>query len=399
MTRVDPRIDPRQPALGLLSLAYASLVLALAPASVASAKPQVCDTQLLFKAGTSGYHSFRIPSIVRSTKGTLIAFAEGRRDSGADYGNIDVVMRRSRDHGRTWGRVELVFSKHGDTCGNPTAVVDQATGAIWLFASWNAATHSQAGRGGLTPIDAWGQRRVYSLVSYDDGSSWKLQNRTRQLVPRNYTWDAVGPGVGIQLRGGPVPGRLIIPAIGRNIISDDHGATWRYELLRSAAGTPLTGTSEAAIAELADGSLYRNDRPATGASKRGRRRMVSRSNRAHTSFTPFAPDCTLLDPVCQASLLVYTGRRPHRLLFLNPADTERRIRPTVRVSYDGGRTWALSRQLPTSRAGYTSMTKTANYRVATLVEVGKNASGGHSIRLYLFNLPWLLNGRPEPQAP
>lgn len=383
----------------LARLLGASLLLLAAASSAALAKPKVCDTRLLFKGGSGGYHSYRIPSIVRTTRGTLIAFAEGRRHSGADHGDIDIVMRRSRDHGKTWGRVELVFSKHGDTCGNPTAVVDQDTGAIWLFASWNDAAHSQAGRGGLQPIDAWGQRRVYSLVSRDEGDSWELVNRTRQLVPRSYAWDAVGPGVGIQLRRGPAPGRLIIPAIGRNIISDDHGATWRYELLRSAAGTPLTGTSEAAIAELEDGSLYRNDRPATGATKRGRRRMVSRSDRAQRAFAPFAADDALLDPVCQASLLVYTGARPHRLLFLNPADKERRTRMTVRVSYDGGRTWPLCRRLPTSRGGYSSMTKTANYRVATLVEVGRSSGGNHSIRLYVFNLPWLLNDRPEPQAP
>ena len=84
----------------------------------------------LFKSGTDGYECFRIPAIVKSPKGTVLAFAEGRRNGCSDTGSIDLVLKRSVDEGRTWGPLQVVWTDGNNTCGNPAPVVDDVTGKI-----------------------------------------------------------------------------------------------------------------------------------------------------------------------------------------------------------------------------------------------------------------------------
>lgn len=125
--------------------------------------------------------------------------------------------------------------------------------------SYNDEYHSQTGAGGLYPINEHGQRRVYACYSTQaqDGTAWSTPvDLTEQLQPINYTWDAMGPGIGIQKTKSPNINRLIIPAIGRNIYSDDNGETWNYSLI---PGT----TSEGTIVEKLNGTLVRNDRSTT----------------------------------------------------------------------------------------------------------------------------------------
>ncbi len=365
-------------------------------------RKQFCSEEIIFQGGTNGYHSFRIPAIIKSSSGTLIAFCEGRKNNSHDYGDIDVVFRRSIDNGTTWGPLELLFSKHGGACGNPTPVVDFETGAIWIFMSYNDEFHSQRGGNGYEQINEWGDRRVYSNVSYNNGVSWNdLQNRTSELVPPEYCWDAVGPGNGIQIQFGMHKGRLLIPAIGRNIYSDDHGITWDY--LRTNPGT-----SEGTIVELCNGDLMRNDRGACKMDeqdctlvvncewKNRKRRQISTSGDGGVSWSPWESDEQLFDPNCQGSIIRYTASYPPRLLFINPASTKARWKMRVRISYDEGKTWPIQRYLDPDLGGYSSLTKTADLMVASLQEIGADSLGRHSIIFRKFNLPWILNGIPEP---
>ena len=91
----------------------------------------------LFESGTEAYQCFRIPAIVTSTQGTLLAFAEGRKKGCSDTGDIDLVMKRSEDHGRTWSTLILIWDNGKNVCGNPAPVVDQSTGTIHLLSTWN----------------------------------------------------------------------------------------------------------------------------------------------------------------------------------------------------------------------------------------------------------------------
>lgn len=356
---------------------------------------------VIFDGGTDGYHSYRIPSIVRTNSGTLIAFAEGRMSSNKDYGNINLVYKRSTNNGSSWSALGEVVGVGPGTWGNPTAVVDRNTGRIWLFMSWNSGTHNQSGTDGYEPIDSWGERKVYVSWSDSDGSSWATPvDLTNSLLPPNFTWDAMGPGVGLQTSISH-PGRLIIPASRRNIYSDDHGATWQYQLVPDGSGEPT-------IIELIDGRLMRNDRPGTQQFNTAKRRWIS-TGTIENGWSAFAPHNTLLDPKCEGAVLRYTGE-PSRIMFLNPASTERRCKMRIRISYDEGATWPISRRTHDwlsddetcnqGKGGYSSMTKTADYCVGALIEINEdvsnNATSRRSIEFHKFNLPWILNGNPEP---
>lgn len=373
------------------------------PAADAERKAETEATQThtyvkIFDGGSDGYHSFRIPSIVRTNDNTLLAFVEGRMSANKDYGNINVEYKRSTDNGSTWSSMLEVVGAGQGTWGNPTSVVDRTTGRIWVFMSWNSATKNQGGTDGYDKIDTWGDRKVYYSYSDDDGLSFSTPtDMTSTLLPANYKWDAMGPGVGIQTTNGT----LVIPAIGRNIYSTDHGATWQYKLIPG-------GTSEGTIVELMDGRLMRNDRATSSVWETGKRRWVSRGTIAGT-FSTFAPDDVLLDPACEGSIVRYTGS-PDRIMVLNSASTETRCKMRVRISYDGGVTWPISRKIydwltdaeafSQGKGGYSSMVKTADYTIGALIEINENTgdSGNshRSIEFHKFNLPWMVDGATEP---
>jgi len=362
----------------------------------------------IFEEGKDGYHSYRIPCLARAANGNLIAFAEGRKYTSLDYGDIDLVYKLSTDGGLTWSDLKTVIDEGEGTWGNPTALTDRETGRIWLFLSWNDDNHAQAGGSfdGKTydPIDAWGQRRVFAIHSDDHGESWTTpQDLTETLLPPHFTWDAMGPGIGIQVEHGPASGRLIIPAQGRNIYSDDHGNTWQYELVPS-------NTGEATIVELSNGLLMRNDRPVASAWEGNHARFVSMGS-IESGFSPFRAEKNLPDSRCQASILRYSWV-PSRILFLNPANDGGsgmpfRCRMTVRLSYDDGATWTESRRLyPDLTAeeaceqgygGYSSMIATGDGYIGALVEHNSDPMAGaalnrrHSIDFHKFNLAWIID--------
>jgi sialidase-1 len=408
-----------------MSIVVAGCVLAgLAVQAVsrpAEAATAVHSETLLFDGGGSEslngitYHSFRIPSLVRTTSNTLLAFVEGRASSNKDWGNINLVYKRSTDNGATWSALSEVVGAGQGTWGNPTAVVDQSTGTIWLFMSWNPADYSQNGDDGTTPITGWDQRKVYLSSSTDDGLTWGTPvDMTATLKPRTlgdgstWAWDAMGPGVGIQTS----TGRLVIPALHRNIYSDDHGSTWQMQRLTTTGGAYQEGTSEGTVLQLLDGTLMRNDRAVLSVWNTAKRRWVARGT-IESGFSTFAPDDTLYDPRAEASILRYNTDSPSRIVFLNSASIETRTTMTVRISYDEGVTWPIYRRLSdaplpawaglgsgsVAEGGYSSMAKTADYFVGALVEVNENTGDSttshRSIVFRKVNRLWILNGATE----
>ena len=82
----------------------------------------------LFVSGRDGYHTYRIPAIVVTTKETVLAFCEGRKDDRSDTGDIDMIVKRSTDGGMTWSEANIIWDDGANTCGNPCPVVDRETG-------------------------------------------------------------------------------------------------------------------------------------------------------------------------------------------------------------------------------------------------------------------------------
>ena len=286
---------------------------------------------------------YRIPALAVSARGTVLAFAEGRKHGRGDAGDIDLILRRSFDNGRTWAPIQVVVTKAGMTCGNPCPVVERQTGTVWLLFCKNLAD------GGETLIcEGKAPRTVWITHSVDDGQTWtEPREITESVKDPQWTWYATGPCHGIQLH----TGRLVVPCdhiVGLHldrsrdpyhshvIYSDDRGETWQL------GGNVEAGTNECAVAQLQDGSLYINCRNYVG----GTRRAVARSHDQGQTFALIGVGTqTLIEPVCQGSLEALPGGQ---LLFANPAST-RRERMTVRLSSDGGRTWPTAPNSP-SRA-------------------------------------------------
>lgn len=342
----------------------------------------------LFVSGTEGYHTFRIPALYTTMNGTLLAFAEGRVNSASDTGDIDLVLKRSFDLGKTWEPLQVICDMGEDTCGNPTVVQDETTGRIWLF-----MTHNY-GEDDITEINngtSRGVRTFWSSYSDDDGATWSEPvNRFSEVQPPDTRWDATGPGIGIQLRHGPAKGRLVIPAIGRNIESDDHGATWRQ------SGPLPPGLNEATVVELTDGRLMRNDRLSDN--KHIRRRGISISHDQGATWSPIRYDETLIDPIVEASIVRYmpsdntVGNR--MLLFANPASTQVRENMTVRISEDDGETWSMAKTVYKGPSAYSSLTVLPDGRVGLLFEGGEYTPYD-KIMLAVFHLDWFHEEEPD----
>ena len=144
------------------------VVIALFYSCISTVLQAQTEITTVFERETDGYACFRIPAIVRTEKGTLLAFAEGRKDNCADTGNIDVVLRRSADDGTSWEPLQVVWDAGEDVCGNPVPIVDRRTGRIHLIVCWNRAEDREAQ---LISGESRDKRHVYTLYS-DDEEKW-----------------------------------------------------------------------------------------------------------------------------------------------------------------------------------------------------------------------------------
>ena len=192
------------------------------------------ELKYIFKSGSEGYNTFRIPSIITTDSGVVLAFAEGRKNSSSDSGDIDLVLKRSIDGGKTWGDLIIIRDDSTNVCGNPSPVIDRKTGKIFLLSTWNRGDDTESEIINMTSVDT---RRVYVMNSIDEGLSWsKPIEITDKVKKPNWTWYATGPVHGIQIREGSKKGRMIIPCdhIEANtkkyyshiIYSDDGGSSW-----------------------------------------------------------------------------------------------------------------------------------------------------------------------------
>lgn len=324
----------------------------------------------VFTSGTEGYHTFRIPAIIATPKGTLLAFCEGRKNSRSDTGDIDLVLKRSSDGGKTWGKLQVVWNDGRNTCGNPCPVVDESTGRIWLPMTWNDGRDRESQIQKKTSHDT---RRVFITYSDDDGKTWaKPKEITAAAKKPEWTWYATGPGNAIQIRHGRYQGRLVVPCdhnlliAGKNhrrshcLYSDDHGRTWK---LSKPVGDH---TNECAVVELTDGRLLLNMRSYHGK----HRRAVSYSKDGGATWSKVTLDAALIEPVCQGNILRYSwpGKgEKSRILFSNPA-SRKRDHMTVRLSYDEGRTWPVSRLVYAGSAAYSNLVALPGGRFGLLYE-------------------------------
>ena len=314
----------------------------------------------LFTSGVDGYHTYRIPAIVVATDGTILAFCEGRKNSARDDGDIDLVLKRSFDNGNTWQNMQIIADDGDNTMGNPCPVVDRDTSVIWLPLCKN-------------------NDQVYVMKSENNGATWSDPvDITKDVKLPSWGWYATGPGHGIQLANG----RLVIPCDHREgkimhshvFYSDDHGCSWKL------GGILGEDTNECEVVETRDGSLYINMRSYKG----NNRRAYAWSQDGGITWSEVFEDDTLIEPVCQSSIVRYDE---NRVLFSNPANTKRE-KMTVRVSYDECRTWTVSKVLNPGPSGYSDLAIAPDMTICCLYERGES-DYRETITFVQFNIEWL----------
>jgi sialidase-1 len=328
----------------------------------------------LYVSGQDGYRTYRIPALAVTTQGTLLAFCEGRKNSASDTGDIDLLVKRSTDHGRTWSPQQVVWDDAGNTCGNPCAVVERETGTIWLLMTWNRGDDHESQIIAQTSKDT---RRVFVTHSTDDGLNWSDPREITADAKRDdWTWYATGPGSGIQIQHGPQQGRLVIPCdhieagtkryYSHIIYSDDQGKRWQL-----GGSTPEHQVNECEAVELAGGRLMLNMRNYDRSQKN---RQVAVSEDGGLTWKDQRFDPALIEPICQAAIERFSWPSADSksvILFSNPASRDGRVNMTVRASFDEGQTWTASRVLHAGPSAYSDLAVLANGEIGCLYEAGQ----------------------------
>ncbi|MHC4703553.1 MAG: sialidase family protein, partial [Planctomycetota bacterium] len=393
----------------ILGLALAQLSL---PASAAAGAEPLLQKTDLFAAGTGGYATYRIPGIVVTGRGTLLAYCEARKSLQGDWGTIDIMMRRSIDGGKAWDKQRKIVDVEGKvtqnsvalkqnlaregeiTVNNPVAITDRDANAVHFlycveYARCYYMRSDDDGRTFTKPVDITG-----TFDKFRDDYDWKVL--------------ATGPGHGIRLKSG----RLLVPvwlSTGTGghahrpscvsvVYSDDYGQTWRRGQIVVAHPSPVN-PSETVPVQLADGRVMFNIRHESTPRLRG----VSISPDGATAWSKMIYHQQLPEPVCMASIVRLTEEPAHkknRILFANPhnPDDRKRKNVTVKLSYDEGKTWPVARSLEPGISGYSDLAAGPDGIAYCFYERG-SVDTSHYRPAYLtvarFNLEWLTDGRDK----
>ena len=349
-------------------------------------EPSPVKETVLFRAGQEGYPAYRIPSLLTTKRGVVLAFCEARQ--GGDHSHNDLALKRSTDGGRSWGPLRVIVRHPQDAFNNPTSICLRDSGRVLLFYE-----HYPDGTGEQKVVPGYEGKVVttYLIYSDDDGATWSKPRNISRQNKQETVWTSLcsGEGVAIQLRRGPHAGRIVVPANhGPHHLwhsfcyfSDDAGQNWRY------GGNTQQFLNECQVVERIDGSLLLNAR--NFAQKGFRGLAVSRDG--GLSWEAAGYDQTLIEPTCQASLIRYSDPldgEPSRLLFSNPAHQTERVRMTVRLSLDEGQTWPAKRLLHAGPSAYSCLTRLPNGDVGILFEAGEE-SAYETIRFDRFPIRWL----------
>ena len=380
----------------------ATFLLCLSCQTLLASEPLLEKTEV-FPAGLNGVTLYRIPGIVVSTKGTVLAYCEARKDSKADWGEIEVHLRRSLDGGKTWQAPQHIAhlaeriegnprkstgGEHEQTVNNPVAVVDRITGNIEFLYCVNYA-------------------RCFSMRSTDDGLTWsKPTEITAAFEPfrTQYPWKviATGPGHGIQLKSG----RLVVPiwlAYGQTgdhapsasatIYCDDHGSSWRAGEIAVPDEGELGDPNETMITELSDGRVLLVTRSVS----KPNRKLITFSRDGATGWSKPEFHQQLWEPICMASIVSHPSQSG-TLIFSNPhslgrdsagneipAGRGKRQNLSIKLSRDDGKSWPISKTLESGKSAYSDLAVLPDGTILCLFE------GDNTILCARFNLDWLVN--------
>ena len=351
----------------------------------------------VFGGGEDGYPQVRIPAVVVTQKGTVLALAEARQ--GDDHSENDIVLKRSLDGGAAWQPLQVVAEMGGDSLNDPCAVVLHGPDRVLLmYQRYPKGYHTQKMAHAEPAELGYGRPRntqTFLTRSEDDGVTWSDPEDITRSVRRSDAISVGSPGVGIQLKYGRYQGRILFPLYevmppgetNQNYhncaaISDDGGVTWRL-----GARVPEDGlegdANECQLEELSDGTVIMDARQTNGSSRKG-----ARSRDGGKTWEPMYQVPDLVAPPCMGSILsIAAPREGGDLLVASlPNTLKKRENGTLLISRDGGKTWPEKRVLYSGGFAYSCLTQLAEGRVGCLFE----RDGCAHITLATFDVDWLI---------
>jgi sialidase-1 len=375
----------------------AGLMLALAISASTAVEPEFTD---VFVAGKDGFPSIRIPSVVVTKSGVVLALAEGRAKA-ADQANNKIILKRSLDGGKTWGAQQIIADDGENCLNNPCAVVDEKNGRIIvMFQSYPFGYSERDGK--IQPgLDGPAIVRNDVIHSDDDGLTWsKLEDVTRTTKhAERVTTMASGPGIGIQLKHGAHAGRILIPfnegPFGHwnvlAVLSDDGGGHWQVGepapgcCVTNANGKVVSLVNEVQMVELSDGTVMLNSRKWGGQPVR----KIAVSHDGGVTWSKIEDAPTLRDPGCMASIINVKTKTGKGVLLYSGPDSTKRENGTIHLSYDDGRTWPVKKVLFPGSFAYSVLTQLPNGDIGCLFET----DNANRIVFARFPLEWLTDDK------
>ncbi len=393
---------------------FFALILGLSLGFPAVAAEPKLETSNLFEAGKGGYALYRIPGIVVTPKGTILAYCEARKTARSDWTTIDILCVRSTDGGKTWSAPEKVAAHDGKHTKNPVAIAQKLANPDDVTFN-NAAMIVEPKTGAVHLLYCLEYMRCFHRRSDDDGKTWSAPVEITGTFDgyrdsKEYAWKviATGPAHGIALKSG----RLVVPiwmstgtgghghrpSVVATIFSDDSGKTWKRGEIAATETDPLRNPNETVIVELSDGRVMLNIR----SESKEHRRATTVSPDGATKWTKPTFDEALTEPICMASIVRLDGKR---IVFANPDNLERaagkatpgqsrdRKNLTVRISSDDAKTWESSRVIEPGFAGYSDLAVTPDGTILCFFERGSNDGKNSYLTKFLtlarFNPEWV----------
>lgn len=351
------------------------------------------NVSIPFYSGLNGYYSYRIPTLIKS-KRAVIAFAEGRKNSTSDFGDIDLVYRRSTNNGKTWKPIQILHDRDTLAVQNPVPIYVKSENKIVLLFNITSQSEHDILNKDYNPNK---QRKAFVAHSLDDGLTWSAPKEiTEDVKLPNWRWHAMGPVHGITLKQEPFRGRLLAPVAisiekGNKaycmalIYSDDKGENWQIGAIDTNL-SDVVQCNETTIVELTNGHIYVNTRDHLGGSREKNRGETYSVDGGLSFIESIVESHKFPSPIVQSSLLRWDTEKEGRknmILFSTPSSLGKRENLVLMASYDESKTWKTLFKIHHGFSAYSDMVKLNKKSIGVIYETDNYKK----IRYKLIKMP------------